>query len=74
VRGGVEIDPDEQIITVKADPGRGHLLRDQYLSVTAGRCPDKRHRVSVGAGEGVTEELVTELVRDSYDLVGPAGE
>jgi predicted DNA-binding protein (MmcQ/YjbR family) len=26
--------------------------------------------VSVGAGDGVTEELVDELVRDSYDLVG----
>ncbi|WP_198961540.1 MmcQ/YjbR family DNA-binding protein [Pseudonocardia sp. MH-G8] len=63
-------DPDEQIITVKADPGRGHLLRDQYASVTAGRYLDKRHWVSVGAGEGVTEELVTELVRDSFDLVG----
>ena len=62
--------PEEQIITVKADPGRGHLLRDQYVSVTAGRYLDKRHWVSVGAGDGVTEELVDELVRDSYDLVG----
>ncbi len=63
-------DPAEQIITVKADPGRGHLLRDQYASVTAGRYLDKRHWVSVGVGDGVTEELVTELVQDSYDLVG----
>jgi predicted DNA-binding protein (MmcQ/YjbR family) len=66
-------DPVEQIITVKADPGRGHLLREQYASVTAGRYLDKKHWVSVGAGEGVTEELVTELVRDSYDLVSVAG-
>lgn len=64
-------DPDEQIITVKAEPGRGQLLREHFPSVTEGRYLDKQHWVSVGAGQGVTSELVTELVRDSYGLVHP---
>ncbi|MQY30644.1 MmcQ/YjbR family DNA-binding protein [Nocardia aurantia] len=62
-------DPDEQIITVKADPERGQLLRECFPSVTVGRYLDKHHWVSIGAGRGVTPELVTELVHDSYDLV-----
>ncbi|NKY29922.1 MmcQ/YjbR family DNA-binding protein [Nocardia gamkensis] len=62
-------DPEEQIITVKADPERGQMLRKRFPSVTDGRYLDKHHWVSIGTGRGVTPELVTELVHDSYDLV-----
>ncbi|MET9994062.1 MmcQ/YjbR family DNA-binding protein [Streptomyces mutabilis] len=61
-------DPDERIITVKADPEQGRRLRDSYPSITAGRYLDKRHWVSVGAGAGLTTALVENLVTDSYDL------
>lgn len=64
-------DPEEQIITVKAAPARGMSLRAQFPSMTVGRYLDKKHWMSLGAGRGVTTELVTELVLDSYDLVRP---
>ncbi|MBD8043878.1 MmcQ/YjbR family DNA-binding protein [Arthrobacter sp. Sa2BUA2] len=62
-------DPDELIITVKAEPDRGHSLRREYASITRGRYLDKEHWVSVGAGEGITEDLVKDLVEGSYQLV-----
>ncbi|WP_432570167.1 MmcQ/YjbR family DNA-binding protein [Kineococcus sp. SYSU DK005] len=62
-------DPDAQIITVKADPHRADGLRREHDSITRGRYLDKQHWISVGAGRGVTRQLVKELVQDSYDLV-----
>ncbi|MFG2590285.1 MmcQ/YjbR family DNA-binding protein [Streptomyces sp. NPDC048438] len=62
-------DPDERIITVKADPEHGRRLREEHPSITAGRYLDKTHWVSVGAGPGITAALVENLVTDSYDLV-----
>ncbi len=62
-------DPDELIVTLKAEPEYGRLLRGQYPSLTPGRYLDKRHWISVGAGRGVTAGLVAELVDHSYHLV-----
>ena len=61
-------DPDELIITVKAEPHRGRFLRREYTSITRGRYLNKEHWVSVGAGEGITEDLVEDLVEGSYQL------
>jgi predicted DNA-binding protein (MmcQ/YjbR family) len=61
-------DPDERIITVKAEPEHGRRLRDEHPSITAGRYLDKTHWVSVGAGPGLTTALIENLVTDSYDL------
>ncbi|MCO1580960.1 MmcQ/YjbR family DNA-binding protein [Crossiella sp. SN42] len=62
-------DPDELIITVKAEPEHGWILQDRHTSITPGRYLDKRHWISVGAGPGVTRDVVAELVEDSYHLV-----
>lgn len=62
-------DPDELIITVKVEPDRGHFLRREYASITRGRYLDKAHWVSIGAGDGITEDLVEDLVEGSYQLV-----
>jgi predicted DNA-binding protein (MmcQ/YjbR family) len=62
-------DPDELIVTVRAEPERGRLLQGQYPSIASGRYLDKRHWISVGAGPGVTADLVAELVDHSYHLV-----
>lgn len=62
-------DPDEMIITVKADPDHASALRDHFQTVTFGRYLDKGHWISVGAGRGITPQLITELVKTSYQLV-----
>ncbi|MGC5165817.1 MmcQ/YjbR family DNA-binding protein [Luteimicrobium sp. DT211] len=65
-------DPDARIVTLKVDPHHGEALRRDHETITAGRYLDKRHWVSVGAGRGVTERLVEDLVNGSYELVAPS--
>jgi predicted DNA-binding protein (MmcQ/YjbR family) len=62
-------DPDERIITLKADPDHASALRDHFQTVTFGRYLDKGHWISVGAGRGIIPQLITELVKTSYQLV-----
>ncbi|WP_104111387.1 MmcQ/YjbR family DNA-binding protein [Arthrobacter sp. N199823] len=64
-------DPDLQIITVKADPHHGDALRRDFNSITMGRYFNKQHWISIGPGEGITTELIGDLVLDSYDLANP---
>ncbi|MFH9586778.1 MmcQ/YjbR family DNA-binding protein [Streptomyces luteogriseus] len=61
-------DPDEQIITVKCEPEHARAHVRAYASITPGRYLDKRHWISLGAGPGITEQLVTDAVEDSYHL------
>ena len=63
-----EDDPDLQIITVKVDPHHGDALRRDHVSITPGHYLDKHHWISVGAGPGVSERLVQDLVHGSYEL------
>lgn len=62
-------DPDEQIITVKAEPQHADGLVREHENVQRGRYLDKHHWISVGPGGSVTESFVDDLVHDSYDLV-----
>ncbi|MEU5030206.1 MmcQ/YjbR family DNA-binding protein [Streptomyces milbemycinicus] len=62
-------DPDDQIITVKCEPEHARAHVRGYASITPGRYLDKRHWISLGAGPGITERLVTDAVENSYDLV-----
>lgn len=62
-------DPDEPIITVKAEPDRGRALQEGHPTITPGRYLDKRHWISVGPGPQITAKLVKDLVALSYDLV-----
>ena len=62
-------DPEDLIVTLKAEPEYGRLLQHRHPSVTAGRYLDKQHWISVAAGRGITADLVAELVDDSYHLV-----
>lgn len=62
-------DPDERIITLKCEPDHGRFLQRKYDSIAPGRYLNKAHWISVGAGPGITTELVEDLVTRSYDLV-----
>ncbi len=59
---------DDPIITVKCEPEYGEVLQRGHASITPGRYHDKRHWISIGPGEGVTEQMV-DAVEHSYDLV-----
>ncbi|MEU3739966.1 MmcQ/YjbR family DNA-binding protein [Streptomyces sp. NPDC032198] len=61
-------DPDEQIITVKCEPERARAHVRAHASITPGRYLDKRHWMSLGPGPGITRQLITDAVEDSYDL------
>lgn len=61
-------DPDLQIITVKADPDHGDVLRRHHNTITAGRYLNKQHWISIGAGPDITAELIEDLVTGSYEL------
>ncbi|QTH59898.1 MmcQ/YjbR family DNA-binding protein [Corynebacterium hindlerae] len=62
----------KQIVNVKVDPFEGELLRQQYPGITPGYHMNKKHWVTITEGQGVPEELISELVVDSYRLVaGP---
>lgn len=62
-------DPDEQIIMVKREPEHARAHVRASASITPGRYLDKRHRILLGPGPGITERLITDAVEDSYDLV-----
>lgn len=59
--------PGEPVAVLKCDPEDGVALRQQHTGVTPGYHMDKRHWITLH--EGVDEDLVAELVRESYLLV-----
>ena len=62
-------DPDDQIITDKCEPEHARAQVCAHASITPGRYLDIRHWISLGPGPGITGQLVTDAVEDSYDLV-----
>ncbi|WP_271200062.1 MmcQ/YjbR family DNA-binding protein [Methylopila turkensis] len=62
-------DPNELIITVRAEPEQRGNLFERFASVTAGRYLDKDRWISVGAGKGITQTVVSDVVKASYRLV-----
>jgi predicted DNA-binding protein (MmcQ/YjbR family) len=60
----------EPIVTMKCEPEHGIALQQRYEAVTPGYHMNKRHWISIKGGScGVTQALVSELVRNAYDLV-----
>ena len=56
-------------INLKVLPDNGAMLRDIYPYIRAGWHMNKQHWISVFADEEVEEELLQDLVLNSYELV-----
>ena len=54
------------IVNLKTDPEESEVLRRIYPSVIPAWHMNKRHWISVGTGEGVTEQVLEGLVEDAY--------
>ena len=54
------------IVNLKTDPEESEVLRRIYPSIIPAWHMNKRHWISVGAGEGITERVLEELVEDAY--------
>ena len=61
--------PGRAVVTVKCEPERARELVSAHPDISPGYHMNKRHWLTIRAGEAVTRELVDELVRNSYELV-----
>ncbi|MCP2229890.1 MmcQ/YjbR family DNA-binding protein [Erwinia aphidicola] len=59
----------ERVVNLKCRPQDGELHRVIYDSIHAGYHMNKRHWISIYAGEQISEGLIKQLVEESYDLV-----
>ena len=59
----------QTFVNLKVQPEHGDMLRDMYDSIHSGYHMNKRHWISVYEGEQITEELIEDLVQNSYELV-----
>ena len=58
-------------VSVKCDPVLAESLRDSYASIAPGYHLNKRHWLTVTVNEDAGDDMVRDLVQDSYDLVRP---
>ena len=59
----------QQQMIVKADPEDGQALRQQYPFIAPGYHMNKKHWISVYPHSELHQQLIEELVTDSYRLV-----
>lgn len=56
-------------VNLKCDPDRAVELRDEYEAIIPGYHMNKRHWNTVVLDGSVSDSLLRELIKDSYDLV-----
>jgi predicted DNA-binding protein (MmcQ/YjbR family) len=67
--GGLAAEP--LTVSVKCDPVLAQSLRSSYSSIAPGYHLNKRHWLTVTVNEDAGDDMVRDLVQDSYDLVKP---
>jgi predicted DNA-binding protein (MmcQ/YjbR family) len=65
----VSLSGDPAVVNLKCDPARALELRAAYTAIRPGYHQDKRHWNSVDLDGIAEDDVVRELVEDSYDLV-----
>ncbi|MFC7345030.1 MmcQ/YjbR family DNA-binding protein [Saccharopolyspora griseoalba] len=68
----VRILAGQPIVIVKADPSDAVSLREAYADIAVGYHMNKRHWITLAPGDSIDEDLVRQLVTDSYRLVRDA--
>ena len=58
-------------VSVKCDPEFAADLRSAHDSIVPGYHLNKRHWITVTVGGDAEDELIRQLIEDSYDLVRP---
>ena len=58
-------------VSLKCEPELSEMLRAGHGSIAPGYHLDKRHWITVTLGGDAPDQLVRDLVVDSYDLVRP---
>ena len=61
-----QLDPPAQI-TLKCDPALALHLRDEYPAIVPGYHVNKRLWNTVSLDDGVPDDLLVDLIRDSYE-------
>jgi predicted DNA-binding protein (MmcQ/YjbR family) len=56
-------------VSLKCDPDRAADLRREHAAVVEGYHLNKRHWITVTLNADVPDDMVRELIEDSYDLV-----
>lgn len=59
----------EPIVILKADPQDAKALRDTYDDITPGYHMNKKHWITLHPGSSLQQDLVEDLVTESYLLV-----
>lgn len=60
---------DYELINVKCEPEEAILLREKYEDVIPGYYMNKKHWNSIRTGGTISDNLLKEWVKKSYDLV-----
>lgn len=58
-------------VSLKCEPLLGESLRSSYRSVVPGYHLNKKHWLTITLGEDAGDQMVLDLIQDSYDLVKP---
>jgi predicted DNA-binding protein (MmcQ/YjbR family) len=56
-------------VSVKCEPELAHALRDSYRAIRPGYHLNKRHWNTITLDGSLPDQLVRDLIEDSYDLV-----
>ena len=56
-------------VSLKCDPGHAAILRETYRAITPGYHLDKRHWNTIDLDASVPDDVLADLIQDSYELV-----